>query len=249
MRGAFTQAASPSAVKHQSKRQAFMDIFPAPLPEKPAYKEKITVANLRRNIETAFPVRQSESHSFRPASFVVFEKKTGAARFEIKADAEGKIPVDQAAGLLAMHCLVRGEAPSDYGVLVAMADSLLDPVAHRAEALLAAGQAVNSRVLLTPREREVLQEVLRGLSNKEIGAKLNVAERTVKFHMSSLLAKFGVHGRMELMRKAMSLLGGPKLCEPASLVGTPLRREGDPSAQTECRGLRPLPVAMSRPLR
>lgn len=207
------------------------------------------MAHLRRSVETVFPADRNESPSFHPASFVVFEKRTGAARFEIKADAEGRIPVDQAAGLLAMNCLVRGETPSDYGVLVAMADSLLDPVAHRAEALLAAGQAVNSPVLLTPREGEVLQEVLRGLSNKEIGAKLNVTERTVKFHMSSLLAKFGVHGRMELMRAAMSLLGGPKLCEPTSLAAIPLRREGDCLPKTENRGLRPLPVAMNRPLR
>jgi DNA-binding CsgD family transcriptional regulator len=207
------------------------------------------VAHLRRSIETVFPADRNESSPLRPASFVIFEKKTGAARFEIKADAEGRMPVDQAAGLLAMHCLVRGEAPSDYGVLVAMADSLLDTVAHRAEALLAAGHAVNSPVLLTPREGEVLQEVLRGLSNKEIGAKLNVAERTVKFHMSSLLAKFGVHSRMELMRMAIRLLGGPKLCEPSSLVGIPLRREGDRPVETESRGLRTFPVAMNRPPR
>jgi predicted ArsR family transcriptional regulator len=40
------------------------------------------------------------------------------------------------------------------------------------------------------------------LANKEIACELNLSERTVKFHVSSLLAKFKVHSRMELMREA-----------------------------------------------
>jgi len=44
--------------------------------------------------------------------------------------------------------------------------------------------------------------VLRSLANKEIASELNLSERTVKFHVSSLLSKFKVHSRMELMRDA-----------------------------------------------
>jgi DNA-binding CsgD family transcriptional regulator len=57
-------------------------------------------------------------------------------------------------------------------------------------------------VKLTRREEEVLGGVMRSLANKEIAASLNLSERTVKFHVSSLLAKFRVRGRMELVREA-----------------------------------------------
>ena len=43
---------------------------------------------------------------------------------------------------------------------------------------------------------------MRSLANKEIAADLNLSERTVKFHVSSLLAKFRVRGRLELLREA-----------------------------------------------
>jgi hypothetical protein len=43
---------------------------------------------------------------------------------------------------------------------------------------------------------------MKSLANKEIAANLNLSERTVKFHVSSLLAKFRVRGRMELVREA-----------------------------------------------
>lgn len=48
---------------------------------------------------------------------------------------------------------------------------------------------------LTPRESEVLQLVARGASNKRIARDLSVSERTVKFHVSSLLAKLNAPNR------------------------------------------------------
>ena len=65
-----------------------------------------------------------------------------------------------------------------------------------------AGRSVKSHVKLTRREEEVLNGVMRSQANKEIAATLNLSERTVKFHVSSLLAKFRVRGRMELVREA-----------------------------------------------
>ncbi len=50
---------------------------------------------------------------------------------------------------------------------------------------------------LTPREREVLEMMVEGLSNKEIAVQLNLSVHTVKFHISSILAKLGAASRTE----------------------------------------------------
>jgi DNA-binding NarL/FixJ family response regulator len=51
---------------------------------------------------------------------------------------------------------------------------------------------------LTPREREVLDGLLKNLSNKEIAKKLRISGRTAKFHVSNVLAKYGVKRRADL---------------------------------------------------
>ncbi len=58
---------------------------------------------------------------------------------------------------------------------------------------------ISGSVGLSRREREVLQAVLDNLSNKEIAGQLNISERTAKFHVSNLLAKFGVQRRADLI--------------------------------------------------
>jgi DNA-binding NarL/FixJ family response regulator len=52
---------------------------------------------------------------------------------------------------------------------------------------------------LSRREQEALDSLLENLSNKEIAGKLNIAERTVKFHVSNLFNKFGVRRRADLI--------------------------------------------------
>lgn len=52
---------------------------------------------------------------------------------------------------------------------------------------------------LSRREQEVLNGLLENLANKEIAGKLNISERTVKFHVSNLLSKFGVRRRADLI--------------------------------------------------
>ena len=149
------------------------------------------------------PHQLSVSHQSLPRELYFFyEKNTGVSHFHVEAGNDGRFPVEQAAGLLAMHCLVRGQSPRDYVVMVQAAPDSLDGLAEKAEQLLQAGRSVGSAVKLTRREEEVLGGVMRSLANKEIAATLNLSERTVKFHVSSLLTKFRVRGRMELVREA-----------------------------------------------
>jgi two-component system, NarL family, nitrate/nitrite response regulator NarL len=58
---------------------------------------------------------------------------------------------------------------------------------------------VDTAADLSRREQEVLNSLLENLANKEIGSKLNISERTVKFHVSNLLNKFGVRRRADLI--------------------------------------------------
>src|SRR6266705_635744 len=134
--------------------------------------------------------------------FFFYEKNTGVAHFHVEAGPDGRFPLDQAAGLLAMHCMVRGQSPNDYVVMVQAEDEILEGLNEKADKLLEAGKSVHSQIELTRREEEVLAGLMNSLANKEIAANLNLSERTVKFHVSSLLAKFRVRGRMALVREA-----------------------------------------------
>lgn len=52
---------------------------------------------------------------------------------------------------------------------------------------------------LTAREREVLQAVAEGLSDKEIAARLFISGKTVRAHMASILGKLGVESRLQAL--------------------------------------------------
>ncbi len=65
-------------------------------------------------------------------------------------------------------------------------------------------KADEKKLPLTSRETEVIRLIEEGLSNKEIGARIGVTEKTVKFHASNVFAKLGVHDRNSAIEIAHS---------------------------------------------
>src|ERR1017187_10315993 len=62
------------------------------------------------------------------------------------------------------------------------------------------------RITFTDREKEVLQMLVAGRSNKELGSALGIVERTVKAHVAKLMRKVGVQNRIALSVHAITHL-------------------------------------------
>lgn len=147
------------------------------------------------------------SRSVRPTVFIFFDRKSGIRRFEVKAGDDGRVPTEQAASLLAIHCVARQQQPRDFDVMVAAGEDLIDGIVGRANKLIRSCSGFKvAGMPLSRRQNEVLAAIAQNLSNKEIAAKLNVSVRTVKFHVSTLLEKFEVRGRVDLMIEAAEFL-------------------------------------------
>ena len=58
---------------------------------------------------------------------------------------------------------------------------------------------------MSNREREVLAQIARGRTNREIGERLFISQKTVGVHVGNILAKLGVSGRVEAAAVAIRL--------------------------------------------
>src|SRR5690242_15946584 len=79
--------------------------------------------------------------------------------------------------------------------------SVLEAYARRSIASLNTVNQSPTGQAITQRETQIIELVKRRLSNKEIGAVLNIQESTVKFHLSNVFSKLGVNRRRELQDK------------------------------------------------
>ena len=82
---------------------------------------------------------------------------------------------------------------------VAAGRSLIEPAAaERAMDRIRRGAATDERLAnLTPQERRILDLLAEGLTNRQIGERMFLAEKTVKNYVSNLLTKMGMQGRTE----------------------------------------------------
>ncbi|MFJ4232677.1 response regulator [Cellulosimicrobium cellulans] len=132
--------------------------------------------------------------TFDDDEYVYGALRAGAAGFLLK-DADPQTLVDAVhrvrAGDSLLDPAVTGRIISTYVELARTAP--LGPDAAET------GAPVTGLDAATPREREVLLAVARGLSNREIGAELHLTEATVKSHVRSLLTKVGLTNRVQLV--------------------------------------------------
>ncbi len=177
------------------------------------------------------PAQAEKNRESRKAnSFIFCERATGVAQFGAASDSNLDFTIERAAGLLAMQCMARGTEPGDFAILMPVEQMLAARLVARAKELLDQGRSASTPAQLSPRQQQILHSVICNRENKEIASKLNITVRTVKFHISSLLNKFGVDNRNDLARRAASMLRSPILADDSygtakSAPEAPRRRE------------------------
>ncbi|MGH9685040.1 MAG: helix-turn-helix domain-containing protein [Candidatus Acidiferrales bacterium] len=166
---------------------------------------KALTLSLKLKKVRAFPNPSSAKPVNGSHLFVFYDKSTGTAQLRTETTPSMDHTVERVAGSLAMQCLARGQNPDDFMVLVPAESTLVNQLIMRARMLLDEARVVSGPASLSPRQKEILHSVVSNRANKEIASNLNISVRTVKFHISSLLSKFGVENRNELARRAIGL--------------------------------------------
>jgi DNA-binding NarL/FixJ family response regulator len=93
-----------------------------------------------------------------------------------------------------LFAMLKGVVQGDAPISRAMAGKILREFAHQARRAVAAPLPGAD---LSPREKEVLELVTRGKTNKEIAAALAIAENTVKNHLKNILEKLHLENRVQ----------------------------------------------------
>ena len=95
----------------------------------------------------------------------------------------------------------RIDVAGEFLTIAAARESGLD-----ADGILIAGRGGSSNSgpePLTPREIQVIELLVEGLSNKMIAAKLGISDQTVKFHVAAICGKLGAANRTDAVRRAI----------------------------------------------
>ena len=104
---------------------------------------------------------------------------------------------------------VRGHDLADAVRRIAGGASLLDPMVTKKVLDRLRQPAADPLNILTGQERKILDLIAEGMTNRQIGAQMHLAEKTVKNYVSNLLAKLGLSRRTEAAVFATKLAAGP----------------------------------------
>lgn len=155
---------------------------------------------------------------------VVLIDQTGGLRGAFRLLAELKLRVPQTAAVLWVHEVAEIES---FRALQLGARGILRrtlPVENLLECVRAAAQGSvwmensisnqiagflhrRSAARLTPREREIIEQIMCGAKNKDVAAALGITAGTVKVHLMHIFEKTGVKDRLELAMHGPRLLG------------------------------------------
>ncbi len=111
--------------------------------------------------------------------------KVGASGYILKRAAETEL-------ISAIHAIIDGVLYVDPSMVRLLLSDEIKPTATLPELVEP----------LTHREKEVLQLIVQGYTNRQVGEELNISMRTVEGHRANLAAKLGLHSRVELVRYA-----------------------------------------------
>ncbi|MCA0455367.1 MAG: response regulator transcription factor [Chloroflexi bacterium] len=138
--------------------------------------------------EQALPVHVLILTAYDDDPFIMAALQAGANGYVLKNAEAEEITA-------AVHAVYRGEP------------ALAPNVAQKLIAHMAGSthETVQTTEPITDREREVLQLVASGLTNRGIGLKLSISDRTVQGHLASIYAKLEVNSRTEAVTKALNM--------------------------------------------
>ena len=111
--------------------------------------------------------------------------KAGASGYILKRAAETEL-------ISAIRTILRGDLYVDPSMVRALLNDPAKPSDARNE----------SNESITPREKEILQMIVQGYTNRQIGEELHISVRTVEGHRANILEKLGLHSRVEMVRYA-----------------------------------------------
>jgi DNA-binding NarL/FixJ family response regulator len=143
-----------------------------------------------RDVRAARPETRCLMLTSYPGDEALFDSiMAGASGYLLK-----EIPVTDL--LAAIRRVAAGESLIDPAMTARVLDRIRAPMSH---------QSGRDRKPLTPQESNILRLIAEGKTNKEIGIELGLAEKTVKYYVSNLLSKLGMHRRSQAAAYAARL--------------------------------------------